>query len=190
MALVVRLELIQNLRNFTASTNSLSANQVRKCLFKNDEAATKERLFVDSEQREEITKAQTLLLMQSIPSLVRLAQEAGVEPNRLERLLRASLFIPRCYNKQLTKQLSDAILSSAELPALVSKKADEPQLANVSVKAKPSTPTVGNRVSAPTEANSKKEYEDLVVTAQTSQRPSKAGTPVLQASLLKKRNYD
>jgi len=66
----VRLELIQNLRNFTAATNSLAANQVRKCLFKNDEAGTKERPFVDSEQREEISKSQTLLLMQSLPTLV------------------------------------------------------------------------------------------------------------------------
>jgi len=47
-----------------------------------------------------------------------------------------------------------------------------------------------NRVSAPNEANSKKEYEDLVVTAQTSQqRPSKAGTPTLEPSLLKKRQF-
>jgi hypothetical protein len=58
------------------------------------------------------------------------------------------------------------------------------------VKQKPSTPTITNRV-APNEANSKKEYEDLLVTAQTSQRPSKAGTPVLQnTSLLKKRTYE
>lgn len=55
------------------------------------------------------------------------------------------------------------------------------------MKAKPSTPTVPN--SRP-EANLKKEYEDLAVTAQTSQRPSKAGTPTLNTSLLKKRNYD
>lgn len=78
---------------------------------------------------------------------------------------------------------------SAE-PVLVVNKVDEQQLTNVSVKAKPSTPTVGNRASNTIEANSKKEYEDLLVTAQTNQRPSKAGTPVLQASLLKKRNYE
>jgi hypothetical protein len=119
--LVVRLELIQNLRNFTAATNSLAANQVRKCLFKNDEAGNKERPSVDSDQKEEITKAQTLLLIQSLRGLQSLAQEAGIDPSRLERLLRASLFIPRCYNKQLCKQLSDALLISAEPPLFVNK---------------------------------------------------------------------
>ena len=117
----MRLELIQNLRNFTAATNSLGANQVRKCLFKNDEAGNKERPSVDSDQKEEITKAQTLLLIQSLRGLQSLAQEAGIDPSRLERLLRASLFIPRCHNKQLCKQLSDALLISAEPPLFVNK---------------------------------------------------------------------
>jgi hypothetical protein len=77
--------------------------------------------------------------------------------------LQAFLFKDRCYNEKLCRQISEALLASEET-IIISTKPE--QIASVSVKAKPSTPTMTNRVSAPNEANSKKEYEDLVVTAQ------------------------
>jgi len=185
---VVRLELIQNLKNFTASTNSLANNQVRKCLFRNDEPASREKSLIESDKKDEIIKSLTQQLLQSLPSLVVLAVETGIDQTKLDSILSQSLFNPRCYNVSLSNQLSDGILASSGKPEAVLVSTDK--LGNVSIKTKPSTPTLSNRVSAPSEANSKKEYEDLVVTAQTSQRPSKAGTPTLNPSMLKKRSYE
>jgi hypothetical protein len=51
--------------------------------------------------------------MASLPTLVRLAAErTDINTVSLERELRVGLMIPRVYNKQFCRQISDAILTS------------------------------------------------------------------------------
>jgi len=156
--------------------------------------------------------------MASLPSLVSLAAEqADIGTVRLERELRVGLMIPRVYNKQFCRQISDAILTRAGKVASKFANVDQVLMDQVrkrqnfsigqngqsqiseqtsntiaqvlSLKTtKPSTPTLTAQRNYQTTNDSNQKKE--IEYLLNGERPSKAGTPVLKTALLKKRSYD
>jgi hypothetical protein len=61
--------------------------------------------------------------LQGLPALAKLAPEAGFTQAKLDYTFKSSLFSKRCYNPQLMKQISEALLVKDE-PMLICQKPD------------------------------------------------------------------